>query len=273
MLDNELRKAARELLEALDGNVYPTHKVIDSSVIRERRDALRAALSTPEPKLAEKLWGGIGAECAINDYLDDHLPNDSWDRIWWDNYDASLELGGCNPDLRLSPEVQAWLWMQGFARCWLNHVNDTQTYYTPDSTNGHTYKQPEHSKERGQRKSKPADPTEPIREPTQEQVDAWTRQASSIGCIDELSGDAIIEFAALAHAAGYEAGRMAGGKDAERLDHVQTIVEETGECWFQLIRAHDDRALYQLCTSYDDVEPLRYDSIRAAIDAAMQEPK
>lgn len=57
--------------------------------------------------------------------------------------------------------------------------------------------------------------------------------------------------------------------DAERLDHIQTLAEEHGECWIQLTRSHDDRPLYQLCFGYDDPEALRYENVRAAIDAAL----
>lgn len=60
-------------------------------------------------------------------------------------------------------------------------------------------------------------------------------------------------------------------RDAERLGHVRQIVEENGECWFQLSRDPDDRALYQLYFQDDEHEPLRYSSIRTAIDAAMKD--
>jgi hypothetical protein len=58
MSDTELRKAAREMLDALDGKVYPTHTVIDSSVIRERKQSLRAALAEPEPSIpgTDEAW-------------------------------------------------------------------------------------------------------------------------------------------------------------------------------------------------------------------------
>ena len=59
--DNELRQAARELLEALDGNMYPTHRVIDSSVIREHRESLRTALAAPTPEAATVLSAACGA--------------------------------------------------------------------------------------------------------------------------------------------------------------------------------------------------------------------
>lgn len=160
--DDELRKALADIRKEcriMSGDW--DSRSSGPQALRKIERMAEAALATEpaEPKLAHQLWSGISAECAINDYLDDHLPEDSWDRIGWDHYDTSLELGGCHADLRLPPDVQSWLWDQGFSRCWLNHANATQTYYTPDSTEGHTYAQPKHSKERGQRQ-KPAEPTQ-----------------------------------------------------------------------------------------------------------------
>lgn len=59
-------------------------------------------------------------------------------------------------------------------------------------------------------------------------------------------------------------------KDTERLDYLQNLTDENGECWLQHVRTHDGSPAYQICTSYDDEEPDRHVDIRAAIDAAMK---
>jgi len=65
---------------------------------------------------------------------------------------------------------------------------------------------------------------EPSREPTQEQVEAWaldadmpqTRVAWKTVHERDFFYEALQRFATLAHAAGFDAGMRAGGKDAER---------------------------------------------------------
>lgn len=87
--------------------------------------------------------------------------------------------------------------------------------------------------------------------------------------IRTLDGYAADLSAAQARIAELTAERDALRADAERMDFVQQIVAENGECWFQLTRDPDDRALYQLYFNDGNKDdPLRYYSIRRAIDAA-----
>jgi hypothetical protein len=74
-----------------------------------------------------------------------------------------------------------------------------------------------------------SDNSEPSREPTQEEVEAWaldadmpqTRVAWKTVHERDFFYEALQRFATLAHAAAFEAGRMAGGRDAERWQFVR----------------------------------------------------
>lgn len=70
------------------------------------------------------------------------------------------------------------------------------------------------------------------------------------------------------HARALAAKLTAAERDAERLDYLQNMTDENGECWLQHVRTHDGFPVYQICTSYDEGEPDRYTDIRTAIDAA-----
>lgn len=49
-----------------------------------------------------------------------------------DPYDTSIEFLDCGSAMRLTPEQQKALWEIGFARCWLNHDDGSETYYYAD---------------------------------------------------------------------------------------------------------------------------------------------
>jgi len=83
-------------------------------------------------KIAERLFDAIHAEYELTAFLEEKCGEASFSSIGWDQNDDSLEVYGCVPDMRLSEEVQAYLWGEGFSRCWLNHKDDMQTYYCQD---------------------------------------------------------------------------------------------------------------------------------------------
>ena len=98
--------------------------------------------------IADRMFDGWRAECELEAWLDEQFPG-AYDRIGFDDYDASLEICAARTDLVLSPDQCQRLWKEGFARCWVNHINDTQTYYTAPGTTGHNYPQSDHSLSRG----------------------------------------------------------------------------------------------------------------------------
>jgi hypothetical protein len=51
------------------------------------------------------------------------------ENISFDQYDASFELHGCPVELRWAPEVLPLIWAEGFKRCWINHIDGTETAY------------------------------------------------------------------------------------------------------------------------------------------------
>lgn len=109
--------------------------------------------------LAERIFEGHMARSQFEEELDERIGNEAhkyglYESIWFDEYDASVELGAVKPDFRLDAETQAWLWEQGFYRCWLNHTDNMQTYYAKaiggnPAVVGYRYPQPEYALERG----------------------------------------------------------------------------------------------------------------------------
>jgi hypothetical protein len=57
---------------------------------------------------------------------------DGFEDVGGDPHDDSLELLGCRPDLRLTPEQWSGVNALGFDRTWLNHTDNTETYYWRD---------------------------------------------------------------------------------------------------------------------------------------------
>lgn len=78
--------------------------------------------------ISDRLYDGLAAEREIDDYMID-AGLGHYHSVHVDPYDDSIEFNRCPPEMRLSDEVFAWLRSQGFARCWLNHVDGMETYY------------------------------------------------------------------------------------------------------------------------------------------------
>lgn len=70
------------------------------------------------------------AEDELIDFIWDVCGSENFADWQWDWYDLSLELVGCQKDFRLPKEVLSYLFDQGFARVWLQHSDNMQTYYT-----------------------------------------------------------------------------------------------------------------------------------------------
>lgn len=99
-----------------------------------------------------KMCDGRYAQSQIEDWLFEEVANEQdgqYDDMTFDDYDSSIELLRCDPDLRLSAEQQQWLWDQGVLHFWLNHRDGMQTrydkpgtkYYGEPSIEGHRYPQ------------------------------------------------------------------------------------------------------------------------------------
>ena len=116
--------------------------------IRHARDEARETAKDKKPKsLAARIFDPTvsWAEEDLNDYLVQHLGEDTWGWTDYDPYDHSIELYGATDDMLLPEEVQAHLKEQGFQRLWINHGNFTQTYYNFDKIGpGTTYAQAPH---------------------------------------------------------------------------------------------------------------------------------
>lgn len=83
--------------------------------------------------LAARMFKANIERCQLSDELGESLEalGVSLDYVdeWVDDYDSSLELGGCDNDMRLTPEQVAGVFDLGFSRVWLNHKDGWETYY------------------------------------------------------------------------------------------------------------------------------------------------
>jgi hypothetical protein len=95
--------------------------------------------------IAERIFEGQHAQVDIDEAMCTRFNAGAYTDNSFDFYDGSIEFIGCAPDMRLSREAQAWLWEQGFERCWLNHKDNMQTYYEPKTpAEGKRYPQSPH---------------------------------------------------------------------------------------------------------------------------------
>ena len=80
----------------------------------------RQSLSDMEHRLAETVARWVGCE-----------PDDDWpfDDVTHDYYDRSFELKEAGNDVALSVEAQREAEALGFQRCWLCHLDGSETYY------------------------------------------------------------------------------------------------------------------------------------------------
>lgn len=53
-----------------------------------------------------------------------------YDRVGGDSYDGSIEIYGVANDVRLNEKQQKLIFDAGFIRCWLNHKDGMETYYS-----------------------------------------------------------------------------------------------------------------------------------------------
>ncbi len=81
-------------------------------------------------KYSDRLFDATYAEVDLENDLIKMLGDNTFEWISWDYYDSSLELHKCIPDLRLTTNQVEWLWKHGFARCWLRHTDNMETYYS-----------------------------------------------------------------------------------------------------------------------------------------------
>jgi len=61
------------------------------------------------------------------------LVGEQFEDIGWDDYDCSLELYKCSPDLRLSLEAFQFIQSAGFSKIYVNHTDGWETHYNPHS--------------------------------------------------------------------------------------------------------------------------------------------
>lgn len=79
---------------------------------------------------AEKAFGFDIVKSAFEDSLLALLgEGGDYQSIGWDEYDHSLEIYGCCPNLRLSLEAQAFIYSEGFGRIYANHLDGYETHY------------------------------------------------------------------------------------------------------------------------------------------------
>ncbi len=55
---------------------------------------------------------------------------EQFETIGGDAYDISIEFYGVASDAKLSEAAQKFIWDAGFTRCWLNHLDCSETYYS-----------------------------------------------------------------------------------------------------------------------------------------------
>lgn len=79
-------------------------------------------------KFADVLFEYTHAYCEFEGRIEELIGLD-FGRITGDWYDVSIELREVGNDIRLSEEAQRFIFDNGFIRCWLNHLDGSETYY------------------------------------------------------------------------------------------------------------------------------------------------
>lgn len=91
--------------------------------------------TTGERKFSEVAFEFDRAESGFTERLFE-LTGYTWEDLGRDEYDNSLEIYKCQPDMRLSKESQEFLFGHGFGIVYLNHTDGWNTFYrTPGSDN------------------------------------------------------------------------------------------------------------------------------------------
>jgi hypothetical protein len=62
------------------------------------------------------------------------VAGDDWESLGWDEYDASLEIYGCTPNLRLPQVAQDFIFGEGFDKIYVNHTDEWETHYNTPGT-------------------------------------------------------------------------------------------------------------------------------------------
>lgn len=88
--------------------------------------------------LADRVFDGRAAQNEFADRLAEFSGEDAdyspWEDEKFDPYDRSFELLGVDDGFRLSTEALAFaLAESGFRKCWLNHLDGSETHYRDDT--------------------------------------------------------------------------------------------------------------------------------------------
>lgn len=75
-------------------------------------------------------WDWQIRKATFEDRLGDVLEPFDYDRIGGDDYDNSLEIMGCDNDLRLTEAAQRFIIRSGFSKCYVNHNDGWETHYS-----------------------------------------------------------------------------------------------------------------------------------------------
>lgn len=82
--------------------------------------------------IAGRIYDGWFAKSEFEDKMFDLCADktvDHWEGERYDHYDDSFEFYKCAPGFRLNEKQIAYFVECGFARCWLNHTDGSETYY------------------------------------------------------------------------------------------------------------------------------------------------